>query len=150
MRVRHKPPTLVSMWMLDVFCCALGCVTLLFLLNSRMATDAVQASRTALLDLDTADQKLAAAISSLDSTRLKLNAEERERGRLAASVTELEGVRLKMADDARPSRSNSRSPARRRTRPPANWPSPATTRRPRRRNSTPPSSRSTRPRRRSM
>ena len=101
MRVRHKPPTLVSMWMLDVFCCALGCVTLLFLLNSRMASDAVQANRTALLDLDSADQKLAAAISSLDSTRLKLNAEEQERGRLAASVTELEGIRLKMADESR-------------------------------------------------
>lgn len=101
MRVRHKPPTLVSMWMLDVFCCALGCVTLLFLLNSRMASDAVQANRTALLDLDTADQKLAAAISTLDSTRLKLNAEEQERGKLAASVTELEGVRLRMADESR-------------------------------------------------
>ena len=101
MRVRHKPPTLVSMWMLDVFCCALGCVTLLFLLNSRMASDAVQANRTALLDLDSADQKLSAAISSLESTRLKLNAEEQERGKLAASVTELEGIRLKMADESR-------------------------------------------------
>src|SRR5688572_27659718 len=39
MRVRHKQPTLVSMWMLDVFCCALGCVTLLFLLESRKAGD---------------------------------------------------------------------------------------------------------------
>ncbi len=64
MRVRHKPPTLVSMWMLDVFCCALGCVTLLFLLNSRMATDAERANRTALLDLQTADKKLAAALTS--------------------------------------------------------------------------------------
>jgi hypothetical protein len=101
MRVRHKPPTLVSMWMLDVFCCALGCVTLLFLLNSRMATDAVHANRTALLDLESADKRLAAAITSLDATRLKLNAEEQERGRLAASVTELEGVRLKLGDESR-------------------------------------------------
>ncbi|MBN9121531.1 MAG: VWA domain-containing protein [Planctomycetes bacterium] len=101
MRVRHKPPTLVSMWMLDVFCCALGCVTLLFLLNSRMAGDAVQASRAAQLDLATADQRLAASITALETTRLKLNAEEEERGRLAASVTELEGVRLKMSDESR-------------------------------------------------
>ena len=35
MRTRHKMPTLVSMWMLDVFCCALGCVTLLWLINTR-------------------------------------------------------------------------------------------------------------------
>jgi chromosome segregation ATPase len=34
---RHRPPTLVSMWMLDVFCCALGCVTLLWLLKTREA-----------------------------------------------------------------------------------------------------------------
>lgn len=101
MRVRHKPPTLVSMWMLDVFCCALGCVTLLFLLNSRMATDAVQANRTALLDLESADKRLSAALASLDATRLRLNAEEQERGKLAASVTELEGIRLKLGDESR-------------------------------------------------
>src|SRR6516165_9260453 len=37
MRLRHKQPTLVSMWMLDVFCCALGCVILLLLLKMREA-----------------------------------------------------------------------------------------------------------------
>jgi hypothetical protein len=100
MRVHHKPPSLVSMWMLDVFCCALGCVTLLFLLNSRMATDAVNANRTALLDLESADRKLAAAIADLESTRLKLNAEEQARGKLAASVAELEGVRLKLTEES--------------------------------------------------
>src|SRR6476661_6356515 len=98
MRIHHKQPTLVSMWMLDVFCCALGCVTLLFLLNSRMATDAVLANRTALRDLETADNRLAAAVTALEATRLKLNAEEQERGKLAASVTELEGIRLKLSD----------------------------------------------------
>jgi hypothetical protein len=89
------------MWMLDVFCCALGCVTLLFLLNSRMAADAVTANRAALVDLDTADKKLAATITALESTRLKLNAEEEARGKLAASVMELEGVRLKLSDESR-------------------------------------------------
>lgn len=39
MRTKHKVPSLVSMWMLDVFCCALGCVTLLFLFESYKATD---------------------------------------------------------------------------------------------------------------
>jgi hypothetical protein len=101
MRVRHKPPALVSMWMLDVFCCALGCVTLLFLLNSRMATDAVQANRAALLDLATADKKLAAALTSLDETRLKLAAEVQQRDKLAANVTELEGIRVKLTEESR-------------------------------------------------
>ena len=40
------------MWMLDVFCCALGCVTLLLLLNSRMAGDEAAANKTALIDLE--------------------------------------------------------------------------------------------------
>jgi hypothetical protein len=101
MRTRHKPPTLVSMWMLDVFCCALGCVTLLFLLNSRMATDAAKANRTALIDLETADKNLAAALSAVEATRLKLTAEEQERGRLAANVTELQGLRLQLTDESR-------------------------------------------------
>jgi archaellum component FlaC len=65
-----------------------------------MATDAVLANRIALRDLETADNRLAAAISSLEATRLKLNAEEQERGKLAASVTELEGIRLKLSDES--------------------------------------------------
>jgi predicted nucleic acid-binding Zn-ribbon protein len=89
------------MWMLDVFCCALGCVTLLFLLNSRMATDAVTANRNALLDLESTDKKLAAALTTLESTRLRLISEEQERGRLAASLTDLEGLRLRLIDEAR-------------------------------------------------
>ncbi len=101
MRVRHKQPTLVSMWMLDVFCCALGCVTLLFLLNSRMATESAKANRTALLDLENTDKKLAAALAALDSTKLKLTSEQAERGKLAAALTELEGVRLKLVNEAK-------------------------------------------------
>ena len=96
MRIRHKQPTLVSMWMLDVFCCALGCVTLLFLLNSRMASDEANANRTALIDLQTIREKLAAAVTSLESTRLKLNSEEAGNKKLAASISELDGLKLKL------------------------------------------------------
>lgn len=101
MRVRHKQPTLVSMWMLDVFCCALGCVTLLFLLNSKMALETAKANKTALLDLEHTDKKLAAALTALEATKLKLTSEEAERGRLSASLADLEATRLKLADDAR-------------------------------------------------
>jgi predicted nucleic acid-binding Zn-ribbon protein len=84
------------MWMLDVFCCALGCVTLLFLLNSRMASDEANANRTALIDLQTIREKLAAAVTSLESTRVKLNSEEAGRQKLSASVSDLEGLKLKL------------------------------------------------------
>ncbi|MBA4188243.1 MAG: hypothetical protein C0467_09535 [Planctomycetaceae bacterium] len=99
MRVRHKQPTLVSMWMLDVFCCALGCVTLLFLLNSRMASDEALANKSAIGDLDTTKQKLAAVLDELERTRLRLNSEEAGRVKLSAALTELEGLKLKLTDE---------------------------------------------------
>ncbi len=37
MRVRHRVPMVFTLSMLDVFCCALGCVTLLWLVNQREA-----------------------------------------------------------------------------------------------------------------
>ena len=101
MRVRHKQPTLVSMWMLDVFCCALGCVTLLVLLNSRMAIDSAKANRASLVDLEHSDKKLAEALTARESTKLKLTEEEAARGKLAAALTELDGIRLKLVDESR-------------------------------------------------
>jgi hypothetical protein len=51
---RHQPPALVSMWMLDVFCCALGCVTLLWLLKTREAGEiSDEASQAAALVTET-------------------------------------------------------------------------------------------------
>ncbi len=82
MRTRHKPPSLVSMWMLDVFCCALGCVTLLWLLSTREAKS--QAARNAdavtLLartegDLKARQAELIATKADLDQTKRKLNAD---------------------------------------------------------------------------
>lgn len=82
MRTRHKPPSLVSMWMLDVFCCALGCVTLLWLLSTREAKS--QAARNAdavtLLartegDLKARQAELIATKADLDRTKRKLNAD---------------------------------------------------------------------------
>src|SRR5437879_12464605 len=79
---RHRPPTLVSMWMLDVFCCALGCVTLLWLLNTRQAGDQTEAAKSALTDLErvrsdllSARTDLKLAVTTLDSTKLRLTSE---------------------------------------------------------------------------
>src|SRR3954469_25356073 len=92
---RHHPPSLVSMWMLDVFCCALGCVTLLWLLKTREAgqisDEAAQASalvRETRGPLDAAQrisalrlanaEKLAAELNKLNQ-QLALVREERDR-----------------------------------------------------------------------
>src|SRR6478752_1502918 len=92
---RHRPPSMVSMWMLDVFCCALGCVTLLWLLKTREAgqisDEAAQAAalvsetrgqldevqRIAALRLANAE-KLAAELDELNK-QLALVREERDR-----------------------------------------------------------------------
>jgi hypothetical protein len=102
MRVRHKTPTLVSMWMLDVFCCALGCVTLLWLLNTRQAgtalTDLTEV-RSQLLrtssELDHARVDLKLALTSLDSSKLRLNSE------VMQLTTQLGAVRTEKDDLAR-------------------------------------------------
>ena len=102
MRVRHKTPTLVSMWMLDVFCCALGCVTLLWLLNTRQAGTALtdlnevraQLLRTS-SDLDSARLDLKLSIANLDATKLRLNSD------VMQLTTQLGAVRTEKDDLAR-------------------------------------------------
>src|SRR5205823_220633 len=111
MRVRHKTPTLVSMWMLDVFCCALGCVTLLWLLKTREAgqisDEAAQASalvdetrgkldemeRIAALRLANAE-KLAA---DLDALKQQLAIVRDERDKLANNLALMREERDKNA-----------------------------------------------------
>ncbi len=91
MRTRHKPPTLVSMWMLDVFCCALGCVTLLWLLKTREASfTAIEAAQAA-TNLTNTREALEKTKSDLETeTRTKLAALD-ESGKLAKWIEDLEG-----------------------------------------------------------
>jgi hypothetical protein len=42
MRVRHKVPSIFSLSMVDMLCCALGCVILLWLLNARQHAEEVE------------------------------------------------------------------------------------------------------------
>ncbi len=47
MRIRHRIPSIFNLSMVDVLCCALGCVIMLWLLNLRVARDrTLQASET--------------------------------------------------------------------------------------------------------
>lgn len=105
MRVRHKTPTFVSMWMLDVFCCALGCVTLLWLLNTRQAGDEAVANKSALADLASTRFDLRAALTTLDATKIRLDADvQRLTNQLAAVRTESDETARKLGiatDDAK-------------------------------------------------
>jgi hypothetical protein len=82
---RHRPPTLVSMWMLDVFCCALGCVTLLWLLKTREASDiADEASQASSLlvetrgKLDESEQRSALRLANAERLAAELDATNKQ------------------------------------------------------------------------
>lgn len=88
-RNRHKPPQLVSMWMLDVFCCALGCVTLLWLVSNRDAAQEAQRNKAAITELQSTRSTLLATTQELESTRRSLNAEiDNLNAKLIATTTE--------------------------------------------------------------
>ncbi len=72
MRVRHKIPSVFSLAMVDVFCCALGCVILLWLINLREAKD--------IEDVSTLQRQLTA--EELERAR----AQERRTGEALASA----------------------------------------------------------------
>jgi predicted nucleic acid-binding Zn-ribbon protein len=90
MRTRHKTPALVSMWMLDVFCCALGCVILLWVLESLSSAESAKRAKAASSDLDTTRSQLLSTREDFDQTKRKLNAEVDDlRGRLTATLADL-------------------------------------------------------------
>ena len=106
MRTRHKPPTLVSMWMLDVFCCALGCMILLFVLATvqaqlsamqvRLRTEQAAQSDEQLARVS---QELSAARDQFDKTSKQLNAEVDDlRGKLAVVTDERDKAALALKD----------------------------------------------------
>ncbi|MEO2088600.1 MAG: hypothetical protein ABGY75_03760 [Gemmataceae bacterium] len=97
MRTRHKPPTLVSMWMLDVFCCALGCMILLFVLTAIQSQyAAMQAKLRAASAAKTIDElksvqaQLASTRDDLDKTKKAFTAEVDDlTNKLAATTADL-------------------------------------------------------------
>jgi predicted nucleic acid-binding Zn-ribbon protein len=97
MRTRHKPPTLVSMWMLDVFCCALGCVILLWVLESLSSSEQGKKARSALSDLSATRAELLSTRDDLEKTRRRLNAEVDDlRGKMAALTSDIEDKDAKL------------------------------------------------------
>jgi predicted nucleic acid-binding Zn-ribbon protein len=109
MKTRHRIPTIFNLYMVDVLCCALGCVILLWLLNLRDARhQAGTAEETAVLlaqtraHLDEAGRETARAQERLQAAEeqkrqvgvlLAAVQEERDRAR-----KELEAARAQAAD----------------------------------------------------
>jgi hypothetical protein len=92
MRVRHRIPSIFNLSMVDVLCCALGCVILLWLLNLRQAKqyeeDAGEQSRQSAALLATAESDREAArrtIRELEGRVAALEDDLSESGKRAAA-----------------------------------------------------------------
>ena len=74
MRTRHRIPMIFSLSMMDVFCCTLGCVILLWLINQREAMQRTRAAQEALEQLTGARATLADTSSQRDTLQRQLSA----------------------------------------------------------------------------
>src|SRR5262249_15312317 len=97
MRTRHRIPTIFNLSMVDVLCCALGCVILMWLLNfreaKRRAEDAGQtAARLAAVTKD-ADAVRARLLATEDEVRSTASQLAAARADAAARVKERDAVR---------------------------------------------------------
>lgn len=87
MRIRHKVPAIFSLSMVDMLCCALGCVILVWLLNAKQAEDDAADSRDEISALT-----LQARTEREESGRLLSDAKS-EHDRATARVRSLTGER---------------------------------------------------------
>ena len=90
MVTRHRIPTIFNLSMVDVLCCALGCVILLWLINLR------EAKQRALAAGQAAEQ-LALTRARLDATDTQLRSTEQQMSVTAASLKSTQADRDRAA-----------------------------------------------------
>jgi hypothetical protein len=91
MRIRHKVPSIFSLSMLDVLCCMMGCVILLWLLNAKQNDDETEEHKQETAAL------LARAASDRENSASRLSAARNEHEKLSARLRELLSDREKAA-----------------------------------------------------
>lgn len=94
MRTRHRIPTIFSLSMLDVFCCALGCVIFLWLWNDRLAKLRLKAADETQRQLESARrqwQEAQARIEVLENDLSEVH------GQLVATINDLEQAKGRLA-----------------------------------------------------
>src|SRR5438034_5184678 len=98
MQIRHRVPTIFNISMVDVLCCALGCVILLWLLNLREAKEETVTAGKTREQLKATQTLLGETASRREQTQHDLEA---ERVKLAALNQELVRLRAeqKTAED---------------------------------------------------
>src|SRR6516225_7554723 len=74
MRIRHRIPSIFNLSMVDVLCCALGCVILLWLVNLREAKQRAAAAGLAAEQLNQTQARLSDTDQRLRATEQQLTA----------------------------------------------------------------------------
>jgi hypothetical protein len=98
MRVRHRTPSIFNISMVDVLCCALGCVILLWLLNLREAKEkSASVGQTS--------EKLTATLQALDEASSWLLTVARDRDQVAEQAERAAQERDRLQADLGASRS---------------------------------------------
>src|SRR6478609_7638736 len=94
MRTRHRIPMIFSLSMMDVFCCTLGCVILLWLINQREAMLRTRAASQVTEKLTESEQQRGQLNSLLDDLDRQLAAAKAD---LKARTAELVSTRADLA-----------------------------------------------------
>jgi hypothetical protein len=108
MRTRHKIPTIFNLSMVDVLCCALGCVILLWLVNFREAKRRALAAGETSIKLDAASRQLAEAEQQLrdlqgerDAAIVRAETSARDRAVVGAQLAATEERLAKKVQEGR-------------------------------------------------
>lgn len=75
---RHRIPTIFSIYMMDVLCCALGCVVLLWQVSHQEAEVKTAAAASSLYDLGKANQTIVALSGELEYLKSSLEASHKK------------------------------------------------------------------------
>jgi predicted nucleic acid-binding Zn-ribbon protein len=86
MQTRHRVPTVFTLYMVDVFCCALGCVILLWLVNAREARRQTAANGRTAKQLADVRVRLASTEGEAAALRAAKRGVEQDRDRLGARL----------------------------------------------------------------
>src|SRR6266545_322305 len=82
MQTRHRVPTVFTLYMVDVFCCALGCVILLWLVSAREARQQSTAATESAKHLADVRLRLASTEGELSGLRAAHLLAKQDRARL--------------------------------------------------------------------
>src|SRR5207249_11072758 len=91
MRTRHRVPSIFNLSMVDVLCCALGCVILLCLLNLREARQRADEVSQTDEQLTLTRKELAATVGDRDALRRQLDDAAGQLAGMTAAARSLQG-----------------------------------------------------------